>query len=109
MLRKAAIDIINSIYSLNSQEVQPAIPNRLYDAALFKKPIITAKGTYLSEIVEEYKLGFCIDIFNDDIKKCLNEYINSFDPQKFTKNCNKFLDEVYRDEENCNERVTKFI
>jgi len=103
------IDIINSIYSLNSQEVQPAIPNRLYDAALFKKPIITAKGTYLSEIVEEYKLGFCIDIFNDDIKKCLDEYINDFDSDKFTEKCNKFLDEVYNDEKKCNEYVRKFI
>ena len=63
------IDIINSIYSLESEEVQPAIPNRLYDAVLFKKPIIVSKGTYLSEIVQKYKLGVIIDTFNQNIKQ----------------------------------------
>lgn len=104
-----SMDMINSIYSLNSAEVQPAIPNRLYDAALFKMPIIVAKGTYLSKIVEEYKLGFSIDVFNEDIKEVLNEYVNNFDSVKFTEYCNKFLDEVYLDEASCEKELNNFI
>ena len=103
------IDIINSIYSLDSEEVQPAIPNRLYDAALFKKPIITAKGTYLAHIVEEYQLGFSIDVYQDDIKKLLEDYLNNFNEQEFTEKCNKFLEEIYQDEKMCNEYVKKFV
>lgn len=103
------IDIINSIYSLDSQEVQPAIPNRLYDAALFKKPIITAKGTYLSEIVEEYGLGISIDVFKDDISKVIEDYVKEFKPEEFEQKCNKFLEEIYKDENKCNNYVKKFI
>lgn len=103
------IDIINSIYSLNSEEVQPAIPNRLYDAALFKKPIITAKGTYLAKIVEEYELGFTIDVYKDNIYEMLNDYINNFNAQEFAIKCNRFLEEVYQDEKKCDEYVKKFI
>ena len=41
------IDMINSLYGDFSLEVTTAIPNRYYDALIFKKPIITSKGTYL--------------------------------------------------------------
>lgn len=103
------IDIINSIYSLDSEEVQPAIPNRLYDAALFKKPIITAKGTYLAQIVEEYQLGFSIDVYQEDIQKALENYLNNFNAQEFTKRCNQFLEEIYQDEKKCNEATKNFV
>lgn len=103
------IDIINSIYSLASEEVQPAIPNRLYDAAIFKKPILTAKGTYLSKIVEKYKLGLCIDVYKDDIKKCIENYIENFDFEEFNRKCELFLKEIYKDEVNCDESVKRFL
>ena len=41
-------------------EVQSALPNRLYDALIFKKPIITTEGTYLTEVVEKYGIGFSL-------------------------------------------------
>lgn len=103
------IDLINSIYSLDSAEVKPAIPNRLYDAALFKKPIITAKGTYLSEIVEKYELGFALDVEQDDIVQLVENYKKQFDPKEFETKCNIFLKEVYEDEKKCDEYVRKFI
>lgn len=103
------IDIINSIYSLDSEEVQPAIPNRLYDAALFKKPIITAKGTYLSQIVNEYELGFSIDVYKDDVQKELENYLKTFDAEEFNKKCNEFLKEIYQDENKCDEYTKRFV
>lgn len=102
------IDIINSIYSLNSAEVQPAIPNRLYDAALFKKPIIVAKGTYLAQIVKEYGLGLEIDVYKDNIVEVIEKYINEFNEEEFTQKCNRFLNEIYEDEKKCNDSVKKF-
>lgn len=54
------IDIINSLYGNLTMEVQSALPNRLYDALIFKKPIITTEGTYLTEVVEKYGIGFSL-------------------------------------------------
>ena len=103
------IDIINSIYSLSSEEVQPAIPNRLYDAALFKKPIIVNKGTYLSEIVEKYKLGLIVDPFNENIKSSVENYLKNFDGKDFSKNCNKFLSEINSDRELMKKIINEFL
>lgn len=103
------IDMINSSYSTNSNEVEFAIPNRLYDAVLFKKPIITTKGTYLSKIVEQYGLGLSIDPLNDDIHKCIDKYLSEFDSDDFTKKCNNFLDEINRDEKILNNSINSFI
>ena len=48
------IDFINAIYGNKSLEVTTALPNRLYDGILFKKPIIASKGTYLGEVIKKY-------------------------------------------------------
>lgn len=103
------IDLINSIYSLSSEEVQPAIPNRLYDAALFKKPIIVNGGTYLSEIVEKYSLGLIVSPFDENIKDCVINYINNFDNKKFTENCNKFLNDILKDQNIMNKVINDFF
>jgi glycosyltransferase involved in cell wall biosynthesis len=34
-----------------------ALPNKLYEAMYFQVPIITSKGTYLGELVDEYGIG----------------------------------------------------
>lgn len=103
------IDIINSMYSMNSSEVEYAIPNRLYDAALFKKPIMTTKGTYLSGIVEKYNLGFSVDPFNDHIPQRVKEYIENFEPDEFQNACNMFLDHVLSDEALLIKKIMNFI
>lgn len=103
------IDIINSVYSLESPEVKQAVPNRIYDAALFKKPILVAKGTYLSRMVEKYDLGISIDPAKDEILQSISAYICSFDSEEFTKKCNGFLFDVSRDLKIFHERIAAFI
>lgn len=102
------VDLINSVYSLDSPEVKQAVPNRIYDAALFKKPIIVAKGTYLAAIVEKYGLGFQIDPFQDDIRAETESYIHSFDPAVFQQNCEAFLRDVRSDQNKLKEAICSF-
>lgn len=103
------IDLINSIYSTDSPEVKYAIPNRLYDAVLFKKPIIASKGTYLAEIVENYGLGLVVDPYDRDIPVRVKEYIHQYNYKKFEIACNNFLDIVEKDEEKINQMLENFI
>lgn len=100
---------VNSIYSLSSKEVAYAIPNRLYDAALFKVPIIVAKGTFLQEIVEKYELGFAIDIFSENLLQKIDHYLSSFDASKFTTNCEAFLFNIKQDEKNFKNILSHFV
>lgn len=103
------IDIINSMYSLQSPEVKYAIPNRLYDAALFKIPIMATTNTYLADIIIKYKLGFTFDPNKGDILKKINKYVSDFDPDVFTKHCQDFLQAVSNDEEYLCQRIRDFI
>jgi hypothetical protein len=58
------IDIINSVLGNAKTELgigqATQIPNRLYDAVLFKSPIMVSEGTHLSELVREYSIGFSV-------------------------------------------------
>ena len=54
-------------------------------------------------------MGFSINVYEDDIKKSLEDYINNFNEQEFTEKCNRFLEEIYQDEKKCNEATEKFI
>ncbi len=89
-----SIDLINSIYGGGSQITQLALPNKLYDCILFKKPILVSKGTYLASIVEQYRLGLAVDIDNDPVVEMVQAFLDAFDPAAFDENCRRFLQKV---------------
>jgi len=63
------VDIINAVYGNDNLVVTTALPNKLYDAILYKKPIMVNKATYLAEVVEEYNLGFAINPDKDNVSR----------------------------------------
>lgn len=102
------IDIINAIYGNSSLEVSCALPNKLYDCLIFKRPLIASKGTFLGEIVEKYHLGFCVDKL-DNIEKMLDEYISQFDKDKFESYTSILLEEVILDQNKIVEKIKQFV
>lgn len=54
-------DVIYSVYNGDMVNVRVAIPNKLYEAVYCGLPIIVAKNTYLSEIVEDWGVGVAVD------------------------------------------------
>jgi len=102
------IDIINSIYGNSTMEVRTALPNKLYDAVLYKKPILVSKGTFLGEVIGEYNLGLAVDSL-DGIDNALVKYLECFDETLFLNGCEKFLHLVYKEQEEALESFNKFI
>lgn len=103
------ITFVNAIYSLKSPEVSEAIPNRLYDAAIYKKPIIVSKGTYLEKIVNKYKLGIAVDMQKDNILEMINEFLSEYHPDIFEANCKRFLEKVMKDEKAWKTTLMSFL
>lgn len=103
------IDIINAVYGANTQVVKTALPNKLYDCILFKKPIMVSKGTYLSEIVEKYHLGFSVDIDQNDIYDSLISYLDKFDSNKFLNGCKNYKEVVIKEEKYAKDRIENFL
>ena len=102
------IDFINSIYPSHGLETTTAVPNRFYDAAIYRCPIIVTRGTFLEKMVEKFHLGFAVDMSKDSIVDALEAYIQSFDRKAFIENCDAMLDMVRQDIETFHRAVDDF-
>lgn len=103
------IDMINSIYGNDSFLVTTSLPNKLYDAAIYKKPILAAKGTFLGETIEKYNLGLAVDVFHDDLLLLLNDYWQQFDRDRFEECCELFFADVTTEQEKTVDKIIDFI
>ena len=103
------IDMINSLYGDFSLEVTTAIPNRYYDALIFKKPIITSKGTYLGELVEKNSVGISIDIEKENFSSILSDFLEKFDIDTFIKKCNSELQLIIKEQKQFQQHIASFL
>ena len=101
------VDCVYAVYDADWANVRVALPNKLYETILCEKPIIVAKGTYLSEQVKEYGIGYAVS-HNDpeELIVLLNELKNR--PEHYLdciQNCrnaktiidlNKYNKQLYR-------------
>lgn len=102
------VDIINSVYGNATLEVQTALPNRLYDCLLLKKPILVTNNTYLAKIVKQYGVGLILDP-NDSYADKIAEYVEQFNPQEFNDNATQLLEVVEREQCCYYSRIKDFI
>ncbi len=70
------VDCVYSVYDADNANVRIALPNKLYEAVLCGLPIIVAKGTYLSEVVEDWGVGVSVS------HKDVNELITALEKMK---------------------------
>lgn len=103
-----SVDLINCIYGSQTKVVQLALPNKLYDCILYKKPMIVSKGTYLAQIVQQYHLGFAVDLEKDPVVKMTDEYLKGFDPIAFEVGCEIFLKIVLQEQTKFEEALKDF-
>ena len=101
------VDLIN-VYTenLSNPGYVTALPNRLYNGCLYRKPLIARKGTFLGDIVTENYLGIAIDLNSESLEEKLNEYILNFDKDRYLVSTDKFMQKVA---ENQIEFKSKFI
>ena len=81
-------DAIFSVYDADMQNCKVALPNKLYESIYCEIPIIVAKGTYLSDIVEEWGVG--ISVKHDSLDELTDAIIKLQDPAFYSniiKNC----------------------
>jgi glycosyltransferase involved in cell wall biosynthesis len=96
------VDVINAVYANEEVNLRLAdstpLPNRVYDAAIFKCPIVASRGTFLAELITEYNIGFAVNGFDTSIENEFNKYINEFNEETFVNGCNRFLADVMKEE-----------
>ncbi|MDC6479157.1 glycosyltransferase, partial [Flavobacteriaceae bacterium] len=102
-------DLSIALYNPNDFNCQVAIPNKYYESILSNTPIATSKGTYLSEIVKNKKIGFSIDPNNsEEITRFLVNTVTNTD--SWYSNCVKNLKATNIDvETNINKVTLKYL
>ncbi len=55
-----AVDCVYAVYNADNANVRIALPNKLYESVYCQLPLIVAKGTYLSEMVENWGVGVAV-------------------------------------------------
>lgn len=105
----AGVDLINAVYANDSLTVTTALPNKLYDSAYYKIPIMVCEGTYLAEVVKEYDLGFAVDPQKDCIRDMIAQYVDSFDAEKFVSGCRRLIDRSGKELSEAEDAVLSFL
>lgn len=99
------IDLINTVYANAVKEEDiplgdsTPLPNRLYDAIVFYRPLVTSKGTYLAELSDEYHLGVNVNGFDKCIEEEIINYTKSYNKNEFMAGCDA-LRKIVIEEEN---------
>ena len=76
-------DLILATYDVKYDNVRYAEPNKLYESIYFETPIVVSKGTFLSDKVEEFGIGFSINPLDED---CIINFINNLSLDKVKYN-----------------------
>lgn len=97
-------------YGNNSIVVKTALPNRLYEACAYRRPIIVNTGTYLAQVVKSNGLGIVCDLDNlDTLESELDKYYDDVFYRNYVHSCEKFLHMVSNDLLYFKAAVTEFL
>ncbi|MCR1849918.1 hypothetical protein NSA42_11560 [Paeniclostridium sordellii] len=101
-------DLINVLRYNDGINNKTALPNRLYNSAVYGIPMIAFKGTELSKYIEKYNLGLVLESF-DEIEYQINKYVKEFEVEKYNRLRMGFLEEVIKENSIFEEKIKNFI
>lgn len=101
-------DLVNMLLFSDHINNRTCLSNRLYNAVIHGKPLISLNNTYLSDVIEEYKLGLVVDSLSE-ISQKINQYIKNFNEAEYEKGREAFLHMVIEENANFKKRVEEFI
>lgn len=101
-------DFINSVRDNSIYNNTLALPNKLYNAILNCRPLITNRGSYLAELVERYKIGFVFHDYSSLSEEFLL-YYDRFDENTFLQNRRIFFEDIFLENDKFNAYILSQI
>jgi hypothetical protein len=101
-------DLINILIPNNDINSITLLPNRLYNAVLYGKPVIAFEGTYLADQVKKYNLGIVLNNFQK-VEDQIKNYLSNFDTEKYQKGRLAFFDIVIKENREFHKKVEGFL
>ncbi|AWE06759.1 hypothetical protein DCE79_04820 [Lysinibacillus sp. 2017] len=101
-------DLINVLRYRDGINNKTSLPNRLYNAVLHGKPLLTYEGTALAKEIRKYNLGLILSSMNN-LESEMIKYLNEFDYEVYKKGRISFLYSVTKDNKNFYLKVKEFL
>lgn len=101
-------DLVNVLIPYRDKNSRTLLPNRLYNAVKYGKPIITLDGTFTADLVKKYNLGIVLSSFYNIEENVLN-YISNFNIAKFDESRAEFTRIVLADNNVFTSKVINFV
>lgn len=92
-------DIILNLYGNNTPLLDYALSNKLYYAALLRKPILVCENTYMEKVSHKFGFGFTIRMKDSSELDDLYNYYNSLDRKRLRHDCDIFLAQIFRQQQ----------
>ena len=91
------IDVVNNLYGNQSLALDYALSIKLYNGVWCRLPILVCPGTYMEKIADEYKIGYTVHSYDDDLKDRVYEWYRNLDFDIFNDNCERFIATVEKE------------
>lgn len=83
-------DLINVLHFQDGINNHTFLPNRLYQAVKYKKPLIALEGSYLAAQIKKYQLGLVVDGI-EQIEARIIDYVQGFNQAEYEEGRRSFL------------------
>jgi hypothetical protein len=101
-------DLANVLIPNDSINSLTLLPNRLYNAVLYGKPMLAFERTYLSEIIKKFNLGLIVDTFAN-MEDTIKNYIDNFDFNAYEEGRKQFLETVINENSTFTKKIKEFV
>ena len=91
-------DFVMNLYGNHTPLLDYALSNKLYFAAIMKRPILVCRDTYMEKVSTKWGFGYVLDLVDPKEKDELVLYYNNLNSDELTRNCSAFLNEVQNEQ-----------
>jgi hypothetical protein len=103
-------NFILGIYGNDSPVVRTAIPNRLYEACLHRRPIVVNSGTHLADLVKTRGLGAVVDLRDSGgWGVAVDRFYEANHYAEYAANAARFLEDVRNETAVFDKRVSSAV
>lgn len=99
--------LIFNCYGSEQRTVRYAISNKLYDAALYRRPLLVSPNTTMARLSEGFSYAFDFDKEND--LDGLFHWLKQMDVLAFEQYCSKTIEAAMRENQQLAERIGKML
>lgn len=101
-------DLINVLRTSDGINNKTALPNRLYNAVFYGKPLIACVGSYLADEIANNNIGIVLDSF-DDVENKIFQYIEKLDYLIYNKGRERFMEKVIQENKHFEDNLKIFV